>query len=40
MRKVQISPHLAYGNKGIKDLIPPEALLIYEIELLDIFPKT
>jgi FKBP-type peptidyl-prolyl cis-trans isomerase (trigger factor) len=35
-RKVRISPHLAYREKGILDLIPPDAVLIYEIWLRDI----
>jgi FKBP-type peptidyl-prolyl cis-trans isomerase (trigger factor) len=32
-RKVRISPHLAYREKGLPDLIPPDALLICEIWL-------
>lgn len=32
-RKVRISPHLAYRDKGIPDLIPPEAVLVVEIWL-------
>ena len=32
-RKVRISPHLAYRDKGIPDLIPPNAVLIVEIWL-------
>jgi FKBP-type peptidyl-prolyl cis-trans isomerase len=39
-RKVRISPHLAYRDKGIPDLIPPEAVLICEIRLCDIMPST
>ena len=35
-RKVRISPHLAYRDKGIPDLIPPDAVLICEIWLRDI----
>ena len=34
-RKVRISPHLAYRDKGIPDLIPPDAVLICEIWLRD-----
>ena len=30
-RKVRISPHLAYRDKGIPDLIPPSAVLIVEL---------
>lgn len=35
-RKVRISPHLAYRDHGIPDLIPPDAVLICEIWLRDI----
>ena len=35
-RKVRISPHLAYRDKGIPDLIPPDAVLIVEIWLREI----
>jgi FKBP-type peptidyl-prolyl cis-trans isomerase len=38
-RKVRISPHLAYRDVGVKDRIPPSAVLIYEIELLEIAPN-
>lgn len=33
-RKVKISPHLAYAKQGIVGLIPPNSVLIYEIEVL------
>lgn len=35
-RKVKISPHLGYKEKGVEGLIPPDALLIYEIEVLSV----
>ena len=35
-RKVRISPHLAYRDKGVPELIPPDAVLICEIWLRDI----
>jgi FKBP-type peptidyl-prolyl cis-trans isomerase (trigger factor) len=35
-RKVRISPHLAYRDIGIPDLIPPDEVLICEIRLRDI----
>ena len=35
-RKVRVSPHLAYRDKGIPALIPPDAVLICEIWLRDI----
>ena len=34
-RKVRVSPHLAYRDKGVPDLIPPNAVLICEIWLRD-----
>ena len=34
-RKVRISSHLAYRDKGIPDLIPPNTVLICEIWLRD-----
>jgi FKBP-type peptidyl-prolyl cis-trans isomerase (trigger factor) len=37
-RKVHISPHLAYREKGMPDLIPPDAVLICEIWLRHIVP--
>jgi len=38
-RKVRISPHLAYGDKGIPDVIPADAVLICEIWLRHIRDK-
>lgn len=35
-RKVRVSPHLGFRDKGIPDLIPPNAVLICEIWLRDI----
>jgi FKBP-type peptidyl-prolyl cis-trans isomerase (trigger factor) len=32
-RKVRISPHLAYQDKGLPELIPPHAVLVVEIWL-------
>jgi predicted DNA-binding transcriptional regulator AlpA len=34
-RKVAISPHLAYGDKGIPDTIPPNAVVIAEIRVVE-----
>jgi FKBP-type peptidyl-prolyl cis-trans isomerase len=39
-RKVKLSPHLGYKEKGVKGLIPPNALLIYEIEVLSVQSNT
>lgn len=35
-RKVKISPHLAYQQTGVLGIIPANAVLIYEIELLGV----
>jgi FKBP-type peptidyl-prolyl cis-trans isomerase 2 len=35
-RKIRISPHLAYRDKGLGELIPPNAVLIVEIWLREI----
>jgi len=39
-RKVRISPHLAYRDKGILDLVPPNAVLIVELWLREVLTKT
>ena len=33
-RKLRISPHLAYGSKGIPGRIPPDAVILAEIEII------
>ena len=35
-RKVKISPHLGYREAGIENSIPPNAVLVYEIEVLEV----
>jgi FKBP-type peptidyl-prolyl cis-trans isomerase len=35
-RKVRISPHLAYRDKGIPDLIPANAVLVVELWMWEI----
>ena len=34
-RKLKISPHLAYGEKGLPGIIPENAALICEIKILE-----
>ncbi len=35
-RKLTVPPHLGYGENGAGDMIPGNATLIFEIELLEI----
>lgn len=37
-RKVRVSPHLAYREKGLPGLIPERAVLVVEIWLREILP--
>ena len=37
-RKVRISPHLAYREKGLSGMIPEHAVLVVEIWLREILP--
>ena len=36
VRKIRVSPHLAYRDAGVPGIIPPNAVLVFEVELLAI----
>jgi len=36
LRKLRVSPHLAYRDIGVPGIIPPNAVLVFDIELLSI----
>ncbi|AWP17751.1 putative peptidyl-prolyl cis-trans isomerase FKBP10-like [Scophthalmus maximus] len=38
-RTITVPPHLAYGSTGAGDVVPPDATLVFEVHLLDLWNK-
>ncbi|KAF3853648.1 hypothetical protein F7725_014336 [Dissostichus mawsoni] len=38
-RTITVPPHLAYGSAGAGDVVPPDATLMFELHLLDLWNK-
>jgi FKBP-type peptidyl-prolyl cis-trans isomerase len=36
IRRLRVSPHLAYREAGVPGVVPPNAVLMFEVELLAI----
>jgi FKBP-type peptidyl-prolyl cis-trans isomerase FkpA len=36
LRRITVSPHLGYRDEGVPGVIPPNAVLIFDVELLDV----
>ena len=37
-RRITVGPHLAYGAAGVPGVIPPHAVLTFDVELLEVRP--
>jgi FKBP-type peptidyl-prolyl cis-trans isomerase len=37
-RQLRVPPELAYGDKGFKNIVPPNATLIFDVQLLAVTP--
>lgn len=37
-RRITVGPHLAYGAAGVPGVIPPDAVLAFDVELLEVLP--
>ncbi|MGE0736192.1 MAG: FKBP-type peptidyl-prolyl cis-trans isomerase [Alphaproteobacteria bacterium] len=34
-RRITVPPHLGYREKGLADIVPPNAIMIFDVELLE-----
>jgi FKBP-type peptidyl-prolyl cis-trans isomerase len=37
-RRIYVPANLAYGDKGVEDMIPPDADLVFEVHVLELHP--
>ena len=35
-RRVRVSPYLGYGGRGVPGVVPPGAVLLFDVELLSV----
>jgi FKBP-type peptidyl-prolyl cis-trans isomerase FkpA len=36
-RRIRVGSHLAYGANGVPGVVPPDAVLVFEVELLEVW---
>jgi FKBP-type peptidyl-prolyl cis-trans isomerase len=39
-RIIRVSPHLGYGDKGVSGLVPASAVLVFDVEMLEVQEQT
>ena len=38
--RIFVPPELAYGENGLRDKVPPQSTLIYELELVEVIDRS
>ena len=39
-RRITVPPSLAYGDRGVRGIIPPKSWLVFDVELVDVQPPS